>query len=123
MQFHSGRIVYGGYDEGEALKLGDEFLVRLLEEYHQQQVWCCFAFSTEPLTKQDFLEIAIQSAEGTVEAGLGVSWSETTGFLWVDETGMVGGHDLVALFDDHETQFGALLIDTKPLDLTELTND
>lgn len=120
--FLTGYIQTLDYSEGEALYIGREPLAEVLEEFDQKNVYVCFAFDAQEITPQRLVEIAIESAEGLVDAELGAAYSEVTGFLWVDEKGMVGGHDLVEIFGQHEKQFGALVIQTEPIDITLLAD-
>jgi hypothetical protein len=118
--FLSGPIAWHDYSEGEAIHIGEQPLARWLENWNGQQVWCCYVFSNKPITLRGMLDIAILSAEGLVDAELSSAWSEITGFLWVNEDGEIGGHNLITIFTDHVGQFGAVILQTEPIDLGEL---
>lgn len=119
--FYSGKIQRQNYSEDEAWAIGDEdFLAEILEGYHGEQVFACYAFSPEPITPDRLRDLAILSAEGVVDARLSGYYSEITGWLWLDEDGTIGGHDLVDIFSQHEGEYGALVIGREPIDLTAL---
>ena len=120
IKFLTGYIQNIPYHEDYALYLGKEPLAEELESFHNKNVYVCYAFDDNKITPNRLCELAILSAEGLVSAELHASYSEITGFLWLNEKGEVGGHDLIEIFGQHEDEFGALVISTEPIDLTLL---
>lgn len=107
-------------DEGEALAVGDEYLARFLEEWHETMVYAVYGFSDEPLTPHDMAQAAIEIASGIADATLHSHYSEITGYLWTDEDGRIGGHDMVGIFSRNQGKYGCLVISPNPLDLMDL---
>ena len=120
-QFYTGLIGVRLFaDEDDACLLGDAFLAELLQPFQGRQVHVCYAFSAEPITPVRLLALAVMTAEGVADAALQGVYSEITGWLWLEERGKVGGHDIIDLFGRHEDEYGALGVGTGPIDLSEL---
>lgn len=118
--FVSGYVREGQYKEWEAMYIDDQLLAEILMPFEGQEVYLCYAFDTAPITMERFVELAIMTAEGLVDINFGGHYSDITGPLWLDEDLIVGGHDLEPIFWERRGQYGALVIQTEPIDLTLL---
>lgn len=121
--FISGLVNERKYDEGTALAVGSRFIAEELERFFHDPVHVAFGFSEELVLPADMLEAAISQATGDADALLCARYSDITGFLWLDEEAVVGGHDLIEIFGSHIGEYGALAIKDSTegiLDLGEL---
>lgn len=119
MRFLSGLIAeLPFYEPYESVHLDTEELAAFLEPFTGKAVYSAYAFSPTPISGKGFLDLAIMSAEGLVDAEAGYAYSE-----WTVDTygnGEIGGHDILDIFENHLGEYGAICIDTEPLDLTSL---
>jgi hypothetical protein len=121
--FLSGKVSDIDNWDYEAVHIGEIPVAEALEDFDGKNVYACYAFDDQPITTSRIIDIAIQSAEGLVDAEFGGHYSEVTGFLWLDEDGMIGGHDIVEIFRQNVGKFGALIVQEEPIDLTLLEED
>ena len=121
--FSTGKLCWCSNGDGEYDIIGFEDdggrISELLEEFSGKQVWCNYAFSTEPLTPELVLQAAIDTAEGEVDARYSVAWSEITGYLWTNNDGNIGGHDMIAIFEQHVGEYAALIVEVEPINLAD----
>lgn len=100
-----GRIVEHAWDEGDAIAVekdnGDyDFVSEFFEELTGECVSVNYYISDENKTREELQENFIKKISGCVDAGLSSSYSEVTGFLWVNDDCVIGGHDLVSELSD-----------------------
>ncbi len=108
--FVSGKVGRVAYGEGETIGIGGEPLAKILENFQRRRVHVTFAFSETFLLPRDLLVLSIAQAMGEVEAKLAPVYSELTGFLYVEDEGKVGGHDLLRIFSQHEGEYGCIVV-------------
>ena len=121
--FISGRVDEIRYQEGEALAIGSQFIAETLVKYDGKQVNVVYGFSNKVIMPEDLLNSAIESANGEVDGEFYARYSELTGFLWVEEHALVGGHDLMKIFGSHKGKYGCLLIQTEPIELDDIRGE
>lgn len=119
--FFSGYVQvmdYIGGEYSETVYLGKEPLANILRGYNGKNVYICYAFWDRRITPGDLRNLAIMSAMGECEARLFGCYSEITGFLYLEQDGAVGGHNLLSIFEENVDKFGAIVIQETPIDLT-----
>lgn len=124
-------------DEPSTVTIGGVSVAEVLVEYAGRRVWAAWAVGDGPIKPSELASIAAAAADGLVDATYTPHYSEITGYLWTDEEGWIGGHNLVAHFagetpyarlmrnpDRHVTmpppRHAVLAIGTRPLDLLAL---
>jgi hypothetical protein len=121
MTFLTGLVTDCPFDDGYATKVGDSYLAQWLEQFWREQVYCAYAIDDAPITLDRMRDLAILSAEGLADADLSATYSEITGFLWVNERGTIGGHDLIDVIETQEGKYAAILVQREPIDWVEVT--
>lgn len=92
-------------------------LATSLKGYNGKQVNCAYMFSNKPLERKDLLDSQILCAAGVAEADFYHHYSEMTGYLWTDEEGKIGGHDLLEIFRQHIGDYCYLIVSVYPIEL------
>lgn len=113
----TGKVNYQRWRQDPALHIGDAALAEVMECFGQQQVCAAYAFSPEPITGERLLEMAITQADGLIDATLFDRYSEITGYLYTVEEASIGGHDMLAIFHEHQDEYGCLVLKETPIDL------
>jgi hypothetical protein len=107
-------------DEPDDVVIDDEPVAEALLSFRDRPAFACYAISDRPIAVADLLTANIMEASGAVEADYDVAYSEVTGYLWTDEEGTIGGHDLVKEFRSAAGRQAALVLSDRPIDLTVL---
>lgn len=115
------QIDYIGGEYSETIYIDGEPLAEILESFRGKNVYVCYAFSQDRITIEKMIDLSIMSAMGECDARLYGRYSEITGFLWLEQAGMVGNHNLLYIFEQHPKEFGAIVIQETPIDLTMLS--
>ena len=110
-------------EHADALFIGADVVAEAISNdfrYHETPVFCCWAVSDRPLIPYDLLGIAVEQANGDVDAKYYHQYSEITGYLWTDEEAVIGGHDLLEIFRNHLKKYAILVVSNQPIDLMEV---
>lgn len=86
---------------------------RIQEElgWGKNQVSIRFWISDNEQTKEELTTNQLQTLVGDLEARYSDRYSELTGYLWTDESLLIGGHDLLNILTSHKDKFIYLEID------------
>lgn len=96
-------IIFKGYlrektfGEGDALSIGDEFIVKLFEDngLMNSPITVSYYITETECTLEEAQEDFVKKLYGISDGELTNAYSEITGYLWTDENLKIGGHDLV----------------------------
>lgn len=123
--FSSGkieRVERHSSDGGVPLAVGGSPIALMVSKffYDDVPVHVAWAFGPNYISPADMLHAAVMQAAGEADFEYDARYSDLTGYLYINEAAVVGGHDLMAVFAAHEGEYGALLIQDAPIDLGEL---
>ena len=110
-------------DHADALYIGADIIAEAISDNfqsHRAPVFCCWAISERPITPYDLLGIAVEQANGDVDAIYYHRYSEITGYLWTEQDAIIGGHNLVEIFGNHIKRYAILVVSDGPIDLMEV---
>jgi len=94
-----GRIGTASYGEADDLvAIAGVSLSGMLTSLEGLRVTVRYYISDVPVTLEQADLHLIEVLHGAADGSLCPCYSEMTGYLWTDEKGMVGGHDLIERF-------------------------
>ena len=89
-----------GYEE--QIRIGDEYINDVTENFIGKYVMVSYMISDEKLTKEEFIKRNIEYVFGKLDAHHYPSYgSEYTGFMWTDDRFKVDGHDILQNLRSH----------------------
>jgi hypothetical protein len=118
-----GTIFVSGWVDGERgePKIGTASVAGILSPFDGTIIYLRYAFSDNPVSRQEFISLALEAMEGETRADCDYSpgYSEFTPASY-SEFAQIGGHDLLRIFSSTKKCYAAILVSTKPIaDLTE----
>lgn len=120
MEFVSGKIdTYRDYGEGYCTAIGD---VPVVDVFNRHYGFSYVAYVLGPtfIGPMEFVNAAINEANGRIDADIHHRYSDVTGYLWTDEHAKVGGHDFLEILKSTNHEYAAILISDMPLDFDML---
>ena len=111
-----GKVEYSA-DEGEGWNIGGAMVARILAGFSGSNVYACFVFAKQPFNPINLAEYAAIAADGEAHGELTPRYSEITGYLWTDEAGGIGGHDIIAMMMSHDEEYALMVVQEEPIDL------
>ena len=117
----SGIIKGQSFEPGSHLTIGGIALSEFIKSFRYKKVWCIWVVSDKFITPEDALMIGVNKAIGIATAKTGDHYSDLTGYLWTDDEGMIGGHDLVQVMECYKGKYGFVVIRENPIDLSKIS--
>jgi hypothetical protein len=119
-----GRISRGSQRDTFDLLVGGVPVGACLLPFDGSKVHVLRVFTESPISPRDLVNIQLLLTEGTASAEMPYqepAWSEVTPGSYHEETGRVGGHDLLTEISSHIGQYAVLVVSTSPIDVGELS--
>lgn len=102
----SGKITTQCSREESCVYVDGDILIDLLEDILEKQVTVRYWISNNELrTVEEADQQTLEQVSGFLDAEIDHHWSDVTGYLWSDEHFIVGGHDLIPIFDAAEDSY------------------
>ena len=116
----SGKIQQAGFDPESYATIGGHSISKFVEHFHGKKVWCIWAVNDTFLTPYEILVDRINKITGQAYSRTGAVYSELTGYLWTNDEGKIGGHDVTSNLASHPGKYGFLCIRENSIDLSKI---
>lgn len=109
------------HEPDSLITIGGRSIAKFINEFSGRKVWCVWAVNDTFLNPSEIQEEHIKKFTGSASANYGAVYSELTGYLWTDDEGKIGGHDLVESMSGYTNKYGFICIRENPIDLSHVT--
>ena len=119
----SGKIEAATGGESSYTTIGRKSVSEFVSKFSGKKVWCIWVISNEFITPEKAMMMGVERAIGMARYDMGDRYSDLTGYLWTDDEGKIGGHDLTHVMSCHAGKFGFIVIREAQIDLEKITFD
>ena len=118
----AGKITDSKYDtESSYILVGGKSVSEFVSRFSHRKVWCIWVVSDTFITPERATMMGVERAIGVALATRGDVFSDPTGYLWTDDEGKIGGHDIAAAIACHAGKYAFIVIRQDQIDLSKIT--
>lgn len=112
-QEFKGQIIHVDIEEVSGIYIGEEpgripnnaFAAQFPSHTHVSVRYAISPTGIWPETLDEVAADELSLLEGKAYSDYGAQYSDLTGYLWTDEDAKVGGHDLIAILNQHVGEY------------------
>lgn len=116
----AGMVNRSNGEPDELLTVGGESVSKFIAKFYGRKVWCIWAVNDTFLNPSEIMEDHIKKIIGATYTNIGAVYSELTGYLWTNDTGKIGGHDLIDNLSCYHGKYAFICIREMPIDLSHI---
>lgn len=116
----SGKIRLSDGRAESYLTVGGNSVSEFLEKFENRKVWCIWATADHFITPEYMIRTGWERAIGIASVDRGAVYSEPTGYLWTNDEGKIGGHDLMHNLQMYAGKYAFICVRQAQIDLNKI---